>query len=266
MPILPAHVGPPLFIGALSGRKLNLTVLITSALFIDIEVLFWGIQYDEHGYLHTFGGATIFGIVYGAIFFFLFHRFWKLRYFRYSDEEILRKIRTSERKDWRYSSKCIVISSVIGAYSHVSLDWLMYDNIKVLAISDVNLFYMLTSTHRSLAIVLVYAICLFCFIFGLLFFQYRKAYGKNRTYQVSAINNLPLDGIHYWTLIGIISTPFAIAGIGSIMFFISLLNIFPKIYPPDVSSNVLFISILAVIGMGLGYYKALKNVNWKLFE
>ena len=95
MPILPAHVGPPLFIGALVGRKLNLTVLVTSSLLIDIEAIFWGTIHNEHGYLHTFGGATLFGIFYGFIFFILLHIFWKWRDYKYPNNEMLQKKKIS---------------------------------------------------------------------------------------------------------------------------------------------------------------------------
>ena len=63
MPLTPVHIGPAVLIGAIAGRKLNLTVLITSTILIDLEHVYFGIRYGDivtHGFWHTFGGATLY--------------------------------------------------------------------------------------------------------------------------------------------------------------------------------------------------------------
>jgi hypothetical protein len=267
MPILPAHIGPAVLIGALAGKKLNLAVLITASLLIDIEALFWGTQYGEHGYLHTVGGATLFGIFYGYIFFIGQQTLWKLQDYSQAANTLPRKIRDLKRKDWRFSNKCIIISSIIAVYAHISLDWLMYDNIRVLAISDINIYYMLTSAHKSLTIVLVHFICLASFIAGILLYRYRNLNGITRSYEVTTQHNLGQDGISFWTAIGMVSTPFAIAGIGSILFIISMSLLFPnQVLDGAVTYSISFISVLGIVLMIIGYAKAFTNVNWKMFE
>ena len=144
MPLTPAHIGPAFLIGALSGRKLNLTVLITSALLIDLEVLYLGIKrgsFIYHGFFHTLMGATIFGLLYGSIFFILRDIFWKRKDHLIFGKEFYCKLREWQNHNWTYSYKCIVISAIIGAYSHISLDWLLYEYIGISAFSTTNIYY-----------------------------------------------------------------------------------------------------------------------------
>ncbi len=163
MPLTPAHMGPAVLIGALAGRKLNLTVLITSAVLVDLEVLVLGIKsgyFIHHGFFHTFTGATMFGLVYGTIFFVFRDVFWKRKDRLIFGKEFYSKLRSWQDHNWVFSYKCIVISAIIGVYSHIALDWLLYDDIWVMA-PNTNLCYDFSSQYLTATFLTVYDYRLF---------------------------------------------------------------------------------------------------------
>lgn len=274
MPLTPAHIGPALLIGAIAGRKLNLTVLITSAILIDLEVLYLGIQrgnFIYHGFFHTLAGAASFGFLYGTIFFTLRDIFWKRKDRLIYGKEFYIKLRDWQNQTWTYSYKCIVISAIIGVYSHISLDWLLYENIGISIFLRTNIYYEFGSYLFSAAFLSVYLFCIVCFFLGLLLFGYRYSTGKNRWYKITSIYDFKVYDRSLWTGLGIISTPFAISGIVIFMTIIYSLS-----FNPDNISNhsniwaaysgVLILSIFAFFTMIIGYFISLRKLNWKLFE
>lgn len=271
MPITPAHLGPIVLIGAISGRKLNLAVLITSAVFIDLEHLYLWIKFGDitfHGYFHTFGGATFYGFVYGSLFFLLLHVYWRLEKIKYGHLEDYPKLRENQKHNWTNSFKCIIMSALIGVYAHISLDWVLYDNIGILAVSDMNIYYDLYSQYTYGAFIIIHLFCIFTAILGLSIYGYRLISNKNKNYEISSIYNPKLKKKDFWTILGIISTPFAIAGILIMIFTISIISIHPETINRGLGDDysIIIVSLVTIFIMSFSYYMALKKVKWKLFE
>ncbi len=259
MPLLPAHIGPAVLIGGLAGRKLNFTVLIISTLLIDLEVLVWGLErgmFIYHGFLHTFTGATLFGFILGTIYFILSQVHWKGKEIYYRDIETYKKLKDWRNHNWTFSYKCIVISAIIGAYSHIALDWLLYDDISVF-IRRSNIYYDFTSQYFYVTNIVIYIFCVAVFMIGLALYLYRYTKDKNKWYKISSVYELRFHKRDLWTVIGIISTPYAIAGI---LVLILLMITRADGYP------ILFLSIGGIVLMIIGYFMSLRNLNWKLFE
>lgn len=259
MPLLPAHIGPAVLIGGLAGRKLNFTVLILSTLLIDLEVLVLGLErglFIYHGFLHTFTGATLFGFIFGTIFFILSQVYWKGKEIYYRDIEIYKKLKEWRNHNWTFSYKCTVISAIIGAYSHIALDWLLYEDISVF-IRRSNIYYDFTSQYFYETNIVIYIFCVAVFMIGLALYIYRYTKDKNKWYKISSVYELRFHKKDLWTGIGIVSTPFAIAGI-----VVLILMIITNAggYP------ILFLSIGSIVLMVIGYIMSLRNLNWKLFE
>lgn len=274
MPLTPAHIGPAVLIGGLAGRKLNLTVLITSTILIDLEVLALGIKrgmFIHHGLLHTLSGAAIFGLVFGTIFFVIFQLYWKGKDVYYADSKIYRKLKELRNHDWTNSYKCVVASAIIGAYSHIALDWLLYEDIWIIAISNANIYRNFTGHFFSATYLSVYLFCAVNFVLGIFLYFYRFMSNKNKWYKTPNIYDIKLHKKDYWALMGIASTPFAISG-----FVIYLIAIYALTFNPDNILNplnvmvqdgfVLIFCIFPILTMIIGYFKALENANWKLIE
>lgn len=268
MPLTPAHIGPVVLIGALAGRKLNLTVLIISAILIDLEVLYLGIErgmFLYHGVLHTFVGATYFGLVFGTIFFFLLQITWKGRDFRYGQNKTYLKLKLFRNHEWTNSYKCIVMSAILGSYSHIALDWFLYDDIRISVISHVNIYHDIAGQLFVTTLFAVYLFCALTFIMGLVIYTLRGIFKKNKWYKTDNISSIRLYDKDLWTLMGIFSTPFAVSG-----FVIYTTAIFALFYDPgnalSIPGHLHILATLPIILMIIGFYKGLKKVNWKLFE
>jgi hypothetical protein len=271
MPITPAHLGPIVLIGALSGRKLNIVVLILSAILIDLEHLYLWIKFGDitfHGYFHTLGGATIYGIVLGILFFLLLHVYWGMEYHRYGHLESYPQLRKSQKRNWTNSFKCIIMSALIGVYAHISLDWLIYDNIGILLVSDSNAFYQFSSNYYYGALIVNYIFCIITAILGLSIYYYRTIKKKDRKYEVSSVYDLKLKLKNFWAIIGLISTPFGIAGILTVIFTISLILINPEtsIRLSGNDYTIFIFSLIAFLILVFSYKMALKKASWILIE
>jgi membrane-bound metal-dependent hydrolase YbcI (DUF457 family) len=64
MPITPLHWGPALLIGFIIFPLLNIPILIMSSVIIDIEPFLMNL---EHGFFHSYLGATIAGLLVSAV-------------------------------------------------------------------------------------------------------------------------------------------------------------------------------------------------------
>jgi hypothetical protein len=274
MPLTPAHIGPAVLIGALAGRKLNLAVLITSTVLIDLEVLILGFErglFIYHGFFHTFIGATFFGLIFGMIVFLLIQFSWKIKDFFYADNLKYRRFREGLSHSWLFSYKCITISAIIGAYSHIALDWLFYDDIRIMIVSDANFFYDYSSHFFSATLFTVYFLCLVSFLIGLALYKYRSMSDKNKWYNTHNLFDFKPHKKDLWGILGIISTPFAISGISIYLVVIFALNLpFWKVTHPlniiESDGLILIWGIVPILTMIYGYSKALKIANWKLIE
>jgi hypothetical protein len=257
MPVLPAHLGPAILIGSLAGRKLNIKVLILSMIIIDLEVLILGIQtgsFNRHGFLHTFVGATIFGLIFGTLYFIILLFLWKKNDWYYSEVKMYRLFKKKRDHDWMLSIKCTLMSAVLGAYSNIALDWLLYENIKVWPSPNPNIYYEFTQHHFVPTFYIIYLFCFITFFMGVGLYLYRFYFDINKEYKVSSIYDIRIHKKDIWTILGLISTPFAIAGI-NILFIIRTTH-----------DPLFIISVVSILTMSIGYFISLKNVQWKLIE
>lgn len=112
MPLTPYHLGPSLGIGFGFEKVLDLPAFIVSSLVVDIEpfvVLVFNINYHpEHGFFHTFLGASVLALLTGIAMYPL--RSWS------------RKVMVIFKLVYKSSFAKILWSSFLGVYLHVLID------------------------------------------------------------------------------------------------------------------------------------------------
>ncbi len=274
MPFLPAHLGPAILIGSLAGRKLNLVVLILANVLIDLEVVFLGLRtgfFAYHGFWHTYGGATLFGLILAISYFLLLFIIRKIKDYSYGGIELYKSLREHESHEWVFSFKCILFSALIGAYSHVSLDWLFYEHIRVTIVSRTNPYLMLNADYLFFEYIIytTYFFCFACALIGLVVYYFRYKLKLFKVYKVETLFNLKPDFSDLLTLIGLIAFPFAFGGI--IVMIIYLTVPFTMIgYGAwsymNANFSIFLISVIALIVSSFCFRKALRIKGWKLFE
>jgi hypothetical protein len=260
VPILPAHLGPAVLAGGLAGRKLNFLVLITSTLIIDLEVVVLGIKrgvFIYHGIFHTLGGATVYALIYGSLFFFISQIYWKGKELYYHDVELLPKFKKWRNHNWTYSLKCMIISALVGVYLHIGLDWLIYEDIRIFTFFYPNFYYDFTSQYYDEIFFTIYTFCIIAFFIGVGIYMLRNLEDKKKWYRVRNLLDTDINDGDLWIVLGLFSTPFALAGVVMIFVFIFAFHI---------NGPIFLFSIISIILMILGYSMALENKNWKLFE
>ena len=176
MPFLPAHLGPAIPIGALAGKKLNVKVIILSTVIVDIEVLVLGVQtgfFNRHGFFHTFVGATILGLFFGLFYFIVRHLLWKKDDWYYSEIKTYQSLKSSREHNWTLSIKSTLMSSLLGIYSAIALDWLLYEEINVWPSPNPNIYYEFTQHHFVPTFYVVYLFCFATFFIGVILYLYR---------------------------------------------------------------------------------------------
>jgi len=152
MPFTPFHLGPALGIGLPLRKYLHVPTFIIGNIIIDIEpflVLVLGLKYPLHGYLHTFIGASLIGILIGYVMYILdrsFHTLWK-------------SLKLIENY---YRTRNYLMAGVVGTILHVLLDSPLYHDIKPLYPLLTNPFYDPELT------VLIYELCVFLGVIGFL--------------------------------------------------------------------------------------------------
>ncbi|MEM3694110.1 MAG: hydrolase [Candidatus Bathyarchaeia archaeon] len=133
MPFTPFHFGPALALGLLFKRRWHAPTFIIANMIVDLEpllVIFLGLDYPLHGYLHTFILASFLGCLLGCAMFLLegiFHQIWKVLLLEDGD----RRLRVTS----------FMISGALGMIFHVFLDSPLYDDIKPLYPIFTNPFY-----------------------------------------------------------------------------------------------------------------------------
>lgn len=274
MPLLPAHLGPAILIGGLAGRKLNLTVLILATLLIDIEVVILGLQRDAfiyHGFLHTLSGATVFGIILGSLVFTIFNLYWKGNDLYFRKNKSYRRLKDWRDHNWSNSYKCMVTSAIIGAYSHIAMDWILYEDIQISPITEANLYQNLSDNLFSATYTGIYLFCVICFLMGIFLYYDRWENNLNRWYKTSGLFDMTLRKKDIWAMVGVIFTPFALAGFAAFIIAIIALVFNPdNVFNPHNTlvkiGSVFIFSIFSIVMMIIAYSIALRMKKWKLFE
>lgn len=115
MPFTPFHLGPALLFGVLLYRWVDLPTLLVSSIIIDVRaalVVFGPLEPPIHGILTTFAGGTVIALLVTAVISSLPNSIdqW-LDYGRLTDS---------------VSRGAIFTGSILGVYSHVVLDSILY--------------------------------------------------------------------------------------------------------------------------------------------
>ena len=155
MPFTPFHEGPALLIGLILIAYIDLPTLLIASIIIDVEpliVIVFKLNYPLHGYLHTFVGATIMGLITFTI----------MLYLRRFFDPILDAFKIRQSYNW----KTIMAGSFIGVYKHILLDAPLY--------SEMNPFFpvMGNPLYGTISIITIYSFCTFSFIFAFAIYLY----------------------------------------------------------------------------------------------
>ena len=156
MPFTPFHLGPGLGLGLPLRKYLHAPTFLLASVIVDVEpllVLFLGLRYPLHGYLHTFLLAIPIGVVLGYTMF-LLENFLKPLY----------KMFLLETGNNGLSLKSYVVAGGLGTGLHVLLDTPLY--------ADITPFYPVTTNpfyHPSLTLE-IYSLCVWIGAFGIIYY------------------------------------------------------------------------------------------------
>lgn len=148
MPFTPFHWGPVLLLAAYSKKYLDFPALMVSAVAVDFRttlVFFGALDSPLHGFFHTFPGATLVAITVTLFVGFLRDEIGRIMEFTGFTQAV--------------SWPKIFTGSMVGAYSHVVLDAMIYDYLNPFYFVESNPFY---------GYMFEYEMYLFCIITGLL--------------------------------------------------------------------------------------------------
>ena len=161
MPFTPFHLGPALLLGAVLGRRLDLPTLLVSSTIVDVRaalVVFGPLDGPVHGILTTFAGGTgVALLVAGAA---------------TGLPQPLRSALDRVRFAREPSTSSVAAAALVGAYSHVVLDSMLYTDARPLFPVRWNPFLLDGARFVS-----VYAGCVIAGVLGVAIFavRYRTA-------------------------------------------------------------------------------------------
>jgi membrane-bound metal-dependent hydrolase YbcI (DUF457 family) len=131
MPFTPYHAGPNGLIGLVLYRWVNLPAIILVNIAMDLEplvvIVFRINKYPEHGFIHSFGGALIIGLLFAV-------------FYERIKKPIGAAMAAAGLKQGN-SLLSIILGSILGSGIHVVLDSFMYRDIMPFYPSDYNPFY-----------------------------------------------------------------------------------------------------------------------------
>lgn len=143
MPLTPFHLGPAVLLGAVLPRRLDLPTLLVASVLIDVRaalVLFGPLDGPVHGILTTFLGGTVVALVVATL----------VRALPGSVQSLLDRARLAPTN----TTPAVLAGALVGAYSHVLLDSVLYFDAQPLFPSDWN--PLLVGESASVP---VYAVC-----------------------------------------------------------------------------------------------------------
>lgn len=158
MPFTPYHLGPGLLFGLVLFRYLDFPAFLIANVVVDVEpflVLVFGLQYPLHGFFHSLIGASLVALVLAAAL---------PKMSNYYDL-LLSRLRLSQR----LSKGRTFLASLLGVYSHVLMDSLLYTDIRPFFPFDVNPF--LRGQFMAGA---VYDFCVASFLLGAALYASRR--------------------------------------------------------------------------------------------
>lgn len=158
MPFTPFHLGPGLGIGLPLRKYVHATTFIVANVILDVEpflVLYLGLDYPLHGYLHSLLSALLVGLILG-------YSTFKLERFI---QPFYRKILLEPNSS--LSMKSFLAAGVLGTVFHVLLDSPLYADIRPFYPLSTNPFYS-PSFSASLGIAVL---CIWMGIFGIIYYS-----------------------------------------------------------------------------------------------
>jgi len=114
VPFTPFHLGPALLIGMIFFPYVDLVAIFISSVIVDVEPAYflYSTGRPVHGFLHSYMGGTLVAFLLSCA----------LYPFRRTYCEILRIFGMKQETSFRK----ILLSSLVGVYSHIFLDSFMY--------------------------------------------------------------------------------------------------------------------------------------------
>jgi len=119
MPFTPFHFGPSACVALPLKKRLDLPVFVLVSVAVDLEplcVMVSGLSYPLHGYAHTLLGSALVGLLFG----------WVAYALRTPVVLVMNKLRLRYNPDLRKA----LWSGVVGAWFHVLLDSMLYQDIR----------------------------------------------------------------------------------------------------------------------------------------
>ena len=156
MPFTPFHLGPALCLGIPMRKYIHAPTFILANVILDIEplvVLFLGLHYPLHGYLHTFIAAIGVGAAFGLVMFLLerpMHPLYK---------RLLLEPQATLKKSQ------FIIAGVLGTILHVLFDAPLYWDIKPFYPLTANPLYGTVSSHE------IYLLSVYMGALGIIFYS-----------------------------------------------------------------------------------------------
>jgi len=131
MPFTPYHFGPNGLLGSFFFRWLNLPALVLVNVAVDLEsltVIIFNIRkYPEHGFFHSFAGATVIALLFCLVY--------------VPVKKPINDLMGFMGLKQSNTLSSIVLASVLGAWMHVLLDSCLYRDIMPFFPSDYNPMY-----------------------------------------------------------------------------------------------------------------------------
>ncbi|MGY5858019.1 MAG: hypothetical protein RTU63_01520 [Candidatus Thorarchaeota archaeon] len=173
MPFTPYHFGPGLLLGVVLFPFLDFSTVMVACVILDIEplsVIIFHLPFAAHGFFHTYLGATIVAIPLALV-------IWPMRGY-------LNSIASFFGLNQESSFRHILPASIIGTYSHVFLDSLLYP--------EMNPFYPLIGNPfvGFLQFDFVYGACVFLGMLGFGVYIVRILYLQLRKTPITSKENL----------------------------------------------------------------------------
>ena len=161
MPFTPYHFGPGLLLGVVLFPFLDFSTVMVACVILDIEpltILMLQLPFQFHGFFHTYLGATIVACLLSLV-------IYPLR--RYLNE-LVSIFGLNQESSFRH----IFPASIVGTYSHVFLDSLLYP--------EMNPFYPLIGNPfvGFFSLGFVYNACIFLGLLGFGLYVVRLLYNQ----------------------------------------------------------------------------------------
>jgi len=172
MPFTPYHLGPALAVGLPLRRYLHAPTFILGNIVLDLEgfaVIFFGLSYPLHGYLHTVLFAIVVGLLLGMAMYAL----------EKPMQPLYRKIQLETGKPLKLPS--FLLAGVLGALLHVLFDAFLY--------SEMQPFFPLTLNPLldfGIPMSSVYSFCSWLGIIGILYYGALFAYSFYKSHKASS--------------------------------------------------------------------------------